>query len=334
MKNNKIGVAIIGLGKYATEQIAPALLQTSDCYLAGIVTNNNTKIKIWKEKYTIKDSNIYTYENFDTIKDNPEIDLVYITLPNSMHADFTVRAANAGKHVLCEKPMATTVSDCKKMIEACEKKNVHLSIGYRLHYDPIHNYLIKLVKEKAFGEITKITTDFTQTTEGNVWRLNKKLAGGGPLVDLGVYCIQAVCYLTGLNPIAITAKELPKTNKQFFNDIEENLVWQMHMPNGLIHNCRTGYSGEACFLKIEFENGWAQLEHAYYYNGITCKTSNGNINFPYVFQQAIQTDGVAKAIKNNEQSIIPAKMGLRDMQIIEAIYNAMNTGEKVEVNYH
>ena len=121
MSNKKLGVALVGLGTYAAGQLAPALQQTVHCYLAGIVTGTPSKAAAWKEKYNIPDKNIYSYDNFDTIKDNPDIDIVYVVLPNSMHAAYTIRAAQAGKHVICEKPMALTVADCDAMIAACKK---------------------------------------------------------------------------------------------------------------------------------------------------------------------------------------------------------------------
>ena len=135
-KKAKLGIALVGLGGYAGGQLAPALQQTVHCYFAGIVTGTPSKIPVWKEKYNIPDKNIYNYDNYDSIKDNPDIDIIYVVLPNNMHAEYTIRAAGAGKHVICEKPMAITVEDCDRMIAACNKANVHLSIGYRLHFEP------------------------------------------------------------------------------------------------------------------------------------------------------------------------------------------------------
>jgi predicted dehydrogenase len=151
----KLGIALVGLGKYAAEQLAPSLLQTDDCYLAGIVTGTPSKIPVWKEKYNIPDKNIYNYENFDSIKNNPDIDIVYIVLPNSMHAEYTIRAAEAGKHVICEKPMAVSVAECDAMIAACKKAGKSLSIGYRLHFDPYHLEMVQMGTQKKYGEIKK-----------------------------------------------------------------------------------------------------------------------------------------------------------------------------------
>src|SRR5688572_7613309 len=118
--DGKLGIALVGLGSYATGQLAPALQQTKDCYLAGIVTGTPAKAEKWKSQYNLADKNIYNYQNFDRIKDNPDIDVIYVVLPNSMHAEYVIRAAKAGKHVICEKPMAVTVEDCDEMIAACK----------------------------------------------------------------------------------------------------------------------------------------------------------------------------------------------------------------------
>jgi predicted dehydrogenase len=332
-KEGKLGIALVGLGGYAGGQLAPALLQTEHCYLAGIVTGTPSKAIAWKEKYNIPDKSIYNYQNFDSIKDNADIDIVYVVLPNSMHAEYTIRAAQAGKHVICEKPMALSVADCNKMIAACKKANKFLSIGYRLHFDPYNLEMVRLAKEKVYGDIKKISAAFSFVAQKGIWRLDKKLAGGGPLMDLGVYCMQGVMYTTGMQPIAVTAQTFPVTDKEKFIDVEETLAWQMEMPNGLIADCRTSYSESANFLKVEGEKGSFELEPAYNYSGLKGKTSDGKImEYPKLSQQAKQMDGIAQSIKNKMQSIVPGEMGRRDVKIIEAIYEAMHTGKRVKID--
>ena len=220
---NKLGIALVGLGNYSTGQLAPALQQTEHCYLAGIVTGTPSKADTWKEKYKIPSKNIYNYQTFDDIKENPDIDIIYVVLPNAMHAEYTIRAANAGKHVICEKPMAVTVDEADKMLEACRKAGKFLSIGYRLHYDPYHDEIRKYGREKTFGELKKITSSFSFVAPKGIWRLDKKLSGGGPLMDLGIYCLQAVCYTTGMVPIAVTAQSPPVTDPDKFKGVEETL---------------------------------------------------------------------------------------------------------------
>jgi predicted dehydrogenase len=328
----KLGIALVGLGKYASEQLAPALQETQQCYLAGIVTGMPDKADKWKKKYNIPEKNVYNYQTFDQIKDNPDIDIVYVVLPNALHKEYVVRAAQAGKHVICEKPMAITVDECDAMIDACRKTGKLLSIGYRLHFDPYNLEMMKLGKEKTFGKIKLvIAEDGMKDVDG--WRLDKTLAGGGALVDVGIYCVQGVCYTTGLEPVAVTAKEGPKKDKKKFATIEESLTWEMEMPDGTVAHCKSSYSEELNKLRAEAENGWFQLEPAYEYKGLKGETSSGKMDFPKVNQQARQMDDFALAVKGNRPSPVPGEMGRRDVKILQAIYESMHTGKKVKLKW-
>ena len=330
-KDGKLGVALVGLGSYASGQLAPALLQTEHCYLAGIVTGTPSKAATWKEKYNIPEKNIYNYENFDSIKDNPDIDIVYVVLPNSMHTEYTIRAAQAGKHVTCEKPMAITVEDCDKMIAACKKAGKMLSIGYRLHFDPYHLEMTRLGTKKVFGEIKSLSAGFGFKAQKGIWRLDKKMAGGGPLMDLGIYCLQAVCYTTGMEPIAVTAQSAPISDTEKFIDIEETLSFQMEMPNGLKAECKTSYTDNLNYLTAEAGDGFFELQPAFNYSGLKGKTSKGVMEYQPMSQQARQMDEFALAIKNNHPTIVPGELGRRDVKIITAIYEAMHTGQRVMI---
>lgn len=332
-KDGKLGIALVGLGSYASGQLAPALLQTEHCYLAGIVTGTPSKATAWKEKYNIPEKNIYNYDNYDLIATNPDIDIIYVVLPNSLHAEYTIRAADAGKHVICEKPMAITVEECNRMINACKKAGKMLSIGYRLHFDPYNLEMARLGKQKVYGEIKKISSTFSFVAQKGIWRLDKKLAGGGPLMDLGVYCMQGVMYTTGMEPVAVTAQSPEVSDKEKFLGVEETLSWQMHMPNGLVAECRTSYSERGNILRAEAERGSFELQPAFNYSGLKGSTSDGKkFEYPALSQQAKQMDAFALAVKNKQQSIVPGEMGRRDVKIIEAIYEAMRTGKKILVN--
>jgi len=204
----KLGVALVGLGTYSTYELAPSLLQTAFCELRGIVTGTKEKEHIWAAKYKLPKENIYNYENFDSIALNDEIDIVYVVLPNAMHADFCIRAAKAGKHVICEKPMAISVVECDAIINACKKANVKLSVGYRLHSEPYTKEVKRFVREKTFGKLQYASADaaYHSTSNPGQWRLNKKLSGGGALMNMGVYAIQSVIYGTGMNPVSVKAQ--------------------------------------------------------------------------------------------------------------------------------
>ena len=326
----KLGIALVGLGQYSTGQLAPALLETQACYLAGIVTGSPEKAAGWKAQYKIPDGNIYDYKNFDSIKDNPDIDIVYVVLPNAMHAEYVIRAARAGKHVICEKPMAVTVEECDQMIAACKEAGKMLSIGYRLHFEPHNQQMKQLGQNKVYGEVKKIKADNGMSdTDG--WRLDKKLAGGGPLMDLGIYCVQGARYTSGKEPIAVTAQEGPKTDKAKFASVEQSLTWQLEFPGGLIAECRSSYSESMSLLRAEAEQGWFELSPAYAYAGIAGKTSDGPMKLPQVNQQARQMDDFAIAVASDRPTPVPGQMGRQDVKILQAIYKAMETGQRVEI---
>lgn len=331
-KAGKLGIALVGLGGYAGGQLAPALQQSEHCYLAGIVTGSPSKIPTWKEKYDVPEKNIYNYQNYDSIKDNPDIDVIYVVLPNALHAEYVIRAAQAGKHVICEKPMALSVEDCDGMIAACKKAGKMLSIGYRLHFEPYNLEMVKLGTKKVYGNIKKISAGFGfPIGDPTQWRLKKALSGGGPLQDVGIYCVQGICYTTGLEPIAVTAQEGPKTIPDKFNEVEQSLTWQFDMPNGIIAEARASYGDGMNFLKAEAEKGVFEITTAYSYSGQAGYTPEGPMNLPKINQQAKQMDAFALAIKNNQPTIVPGELGKRDVKIITAIYEAMRTGKKIPI---
>ena len=329
----KLGIALLGLGGYAGGQLAPALHSTEQCYLAGIVTGTPSKISTWQNKYSFPDKNVYNYENFDKIKDNTDIDIVYVVTPNALHRDFVIRAAQAGKHVICEKPMALSVADCDAMIAACKKAGKLLSIGYRLHFEPYNLEMVRLGTKKIYGDVKKVSAGFGfPIGDPTQWRLKKALSGGGPLQDVGIYCVQGICYTTGLEPIAVTAQEGPKTNPDKFKEVEQSLSWQFEMPGGIIAEARSSYGDGINFLKAEADKGTFELTSAYNYSGQSGYSPEGAMNFPKIVQQAKQMDAFALSIKNNQPSIVPGEMGRRDVRIIAAIYEAMSTGKKITIN--
>jgi len=328
----KLGVALVGLGQYSEGQLAPALQETKLCKLTAIVTGTPEKAKKWKEKYNIADKNIYSYQNFDTIRDNPEVDIVYVVLPNSMHAEYTVRAAKAGKHVICEKPMAVTVKECEEMIKACKDANRLLSIGYRLHFDPHNMTMAEFGSRKTYGKINKVIALDSQEMEAGVWRLDKKRSGGGPLMDLGIYCVQGSLYTIGELPVSVTAKFGKKDDPQKFATVEQSISFQLQFPSGATAECNTSYADKQNLLRAEAEKGWFELSPAYGYDGLKGRTSRGPMDIINVNQQAFQMDDFANCVIKNKKSKVPGEMGLRDVKILMAIYEAAVTGKKVKLN--
>lgn len=273
----------------------------------------------------------YTYENFDSIKDNATIDIVYVVLPNALHAEYVVRAARAGKHVICEKPMALTVEECNRMIAACKEAGTMLSVGYRLYFEPHNQEAMRIGQQKIFGNVKLVEAEHG-LSEATGWRLNKTLAGGGPLMDVGIYCVQAVRYVTGLEPIAVTAQEGFKHDAKKFQGIEESIAWQMEMPNGIVAKCTSSYSEKQNRLRVEAERGWLELSPAYSYTGIEGKTAEGKMNFAPVNQQALQMDDFAVCIKEGRPSPVSGEEGRQDVKILQAIYKAVETGERTRID--
>jgi len=326
--NKKLGVALVGLGSYSTYQLAPSLMETQHCYLAGIVTGTLEKEKTWAAKYNLPKANIYNYENFDSIVNNPDIDIVYVVLPNSMHADFSIRAAKAGKHVICEKPMAVTVKECDDIINACASANVKLSVGYRLHSEPYTQEVKRMVKEKTFGDVQYVSAEAAYFSDQypDQWRLNKALSGGGALMNMGVYSIQSAIYGVGLNPISVRAQEF-STRPEYFKDTDETITAQFEFPNGAIGNIFTSHNVNLNRLHVSCTKGWFELNPANSYGPLKGHTSTGDeINFPHQRQQALQMDDFAKHIMYGEINRVPGEMGKRDMVIVEAIYQSIAEG--------
>ena len=330
-KDKKLGVALVGLGSYATGQLAPALLESSYCYLAGIVTGTKAKESEWAEKYNIEAKSIYNYNNFDTIADNKDIDIVYVVLPNSMHAEYTIRAAKAGKHVICEKPMATSVEDCKNMIAACEKAGKKLSIGYRLHFDPFNIQMMQLGQNRVYGEMDMESGFAFNLRDPNRWRIKKSMAGGGPLMDLGIYCLQGCIYTFGELPLSLWAKDLTK-NHDFFSEVEGTIEWEMTFPSGKAY-CITSYEDSYGYLRAKTEKGELKLSPAFIYNGLKGFTPDGPMTVKPINQQSAQMDAFAINILKNTPTLVPGEMGLRDNYIIEKIYeSAAKQGQEVSLS--
>ncbi|RKN81309.1 Gfo/Idh/MocA family protein [Ulvibacterium marinum] len=321
-QNKKLGVALVGLGYYSTDILAPALQLTQHCELKGIVTGSPEKIPVWQEKYGIHDKNVYSYENFDDIANNSDIDIIYVVLPPSMHAEYTIRAANAGKQVWCEKPMAPSVAECEAMIKACKDNRVKLSIGYRCQHDPNIQAYMKAAKEKPFGPV-KMVTSAAGYFDGrsNHWK-QKKAMGGGVMGDMGVYAIQGARLATGEEPVSVLAQTFT-TRPEIYHEVEETAMFQLEFPSGARAACHTSYGIRMNHLNITYDKGWVKMEPHSSYSGNKGSMSNGTqINFPLENQQAKQMDDDALAIRNNSALIVPGEEGLRDIRVVEAVYKS------------
>jgi len=326
----KLGVALVGLGYYSADLLAPALQLTKHCELKGIVTGTPSKAEAWKKKYNIPDKNIYNYQNFDQIANNPDIDIVYVVLPPFMHEEYVVRAAKAGKHVFCEKPMAMTAKECENMIKACKDNKTKLAIGYRCQHDPNTQAYMKIAKEKSLGKIRMINSCAGYLeNRTNHWK-QIKAQGGGAMYDMGVYALQGARLASGEEPITVTAQHL--TNRpDIYKDIDETTMFQLHFPSGAIANCTTSFGINVNFLKVNYEKGSLHMDPFTSYKGNKGASTLGEINFPLDNQQAKQMDDDALAIKNKTDLIVPGEEGWRDIRIVEAIYQSARTGKAVNL---
>ena len=327
-----VNFALVGLGSLSTNQIAPALQSTKFAKLKGIVTGTPAKEEKWAAKYGIERRDIYNYDNFDKLAENDSIDVIYIVLPNSMHKEFTIRAAKAGKHVLCEKPMANSSQDCREMIQACKDNDRKLAIGYRCQFEPHHLYCHELARSGKYGPLKAIEAGFGfKIGDPNQWRLKADLAGGGAMMDVGIYALQACRFMTGEEPVAITAQET-KTDPVKFAEVDETITWTMTMPSGVNCYCSTSYAFNGINRFNAYgDNGWFGLDPAYSYGGIKGNSKDGPIELDQIDQFAAEMDAFAQCILDDRVSKVPGEEGLRDLLAIEAIYKSIRTGTRCEV---
>ena len=327
--NKKLGVALVGLGYYSTDLLAPALQLTEHCELKGIVTGSPEKIPAWQKQYGIEDSNIYNYENMHEIANNDEIDVIYVVLPTGLHAEYAIKAANTGKHVWCEKPMARTAEECQQIIDACERNKVKLSIGYRMQHEVNTQTITQWAKTKPYGTIEKVISEAGYNGGSiNAWKLKKEM-GGGAIYDMGVYTINAARYATGLEPIAVTASQ--STNRpDHFTEVDETTNYELEFPGGIIVQGKTSFGESLNNLEVTAQNGWYYLRPMQSYSGVQGKTSDGKMLPPMgKNQQAVQMDDDALAIINDTQVLVPGAEGKKDIHIVEKINQAAASGKRI-----
>ena len=327
-------VAIMGLGSYGN-RVAEAMQTCKMAKLVGVISGTPSKVKQWQSKFNIPEKNCYNYENFDAIKNNPDIDAVYVITPNALHKDQVIRVAKAGKHVICEKPMAINAKEGQEMIDACNKAAIKLLVGYRMHFEP---KTLEIVRMRKDGELGKIL--FFQGLCGfsigdpTQWRLNKKLSGGGSMMDIGIYAINGSRYMIGEDPIWVTAQETKTNTVKFKEGIDETIAFQFGFPGGAIASCLSTYSmNNLDRFFLNGEKGFAELQPSTGYGPIKGRTNKGELNQPHVTHQTVQMDEMAAIILQGKQPIVPVDgyEALKDLKIIDAIYLAVKTGKKISL---
>jgi predicted dehydrogenase len=329
----KIGYCIVGLGRISMNQFMPGILKSKYSRVTAVVSGHRPKAERIAAQYRVPSKNIYNYQNYDAIADNKDIDAVYIALPNGMHAEYTIRAAKAGKHVLCEKPMCNTVAEAEQMIAACRNAKRKLMIAYRCHYESTNLKAVQLIREGQLGSIQSIESGFGFNIRPGEWRLNRKLAGGGPLMDVGIYSLNACRYLTGEEPVSVKAVSSVVDHDGRFREVEENVSWTMKFPSGAVAACNTTYgAGLVGFFRVHGSKGVLEVDPAFFYDGQYLRAQIGGEKIdelnpqkdPYQF--TAEADHFAQCIEEDKEPKTPGEEGLRDMKLIARIYQSCQAG--------
>lgn len=333
-KDDVLRVAIMGLGGYGS-RVAEAMKGCKNAKLVGVISGTPAKIRDWQSKYNIAEKNCYNYDNFDQITNNPDIDAVYVITPNGLHREHVIRSARAGKHVICEKPMALNAAEGKEMVDECKKANVHLLVGYRMHFEP---KTLEVIRMRNAGEFGKVL--FFQGLCGfrignpNQWRLDRALAGGGSLMDIGIYAINGARYMVGEEPVWVTAQETKTDKVKFKEGVDETIQFQLGFQSGAVASCLSTYNmNNLDRFFLNGEKGFAEMQPSTGYGPIEGRTHKGLLDQPHLTHQTLQMDEMAEIILNGKKPVVPVDgfEGLKDLKVIDAIYLAAKTGKKVDL---
>jgi predicted dehydrogenase len=330
------GYAVVGIGSLAEGSILPAFANTQRSRLMGLVSGDMAKARETGAQYGVPERGLYTYDTFDRIADNPDIHAVYIVLPNNLHAEYTIRAHKAGKHVLVEKPMANTVADCEAMIAAATAAGKQLLVGYRLRYEPFTQAMIRMAREKEFGETRAIVAE-AGFNIGNPaqWRLQKATAGGGSMMDIGIYAVNAARYLSGEEPVEVNATESTDKNDPRFKEVEDTIHFHMKFPSGVIASCLSSYGVGLNRARVHAQRGSFEMEPFWSSNNLRLRVMRGNVveqrYLPQRDHFALMMDHLAQAGTNNTAPLTDGIDGRNDMKVIEAVYESVRTGRPVRI---
>ena len=338
--DRRVGFAVMGLGRLSTQNIMPALCLTKHARLAGLITGTPEKGRLLASQYGLPESRIYGYNDFNRIRDEQDIQAVYVVTPNAIHRENVLSCASAGKHVLCEKPMAASAREAQDMIDACAKANRKLMIAYRMQYDPYMRALIQLCRGGELGKIKSIIAGFMQSEgDPNQWRLKKALAGGGALYDIGVYPLSASRSITGEEPIEISACIQTDPNDPRFHEVEESAYWTLRFPSGIIAALSTSYAARgARFCNVALEEGNVFFNPAYSYHGnrlFVERRQNDSFGSAAEWkggdpdQFAMEMDHLAVCIRRDIKPRTPGEEGLADHKVLEAVYQSAESGRVV-----
>ena len=333
----RIGYAVVGLGSIAEVAVLPALRNSKTSKLMALVSHDKARAQQLGAKFGVK--HCYAYENYDQCLSQPGVDAVFVTSVNGAHAEQTIRAANAAKHVLCEKPMATSVEDCRRMVQACRANGVRLMTAYRKYFEPGSVALKKLVSSGKLGSLRHIFSSYTEIVDpgkAKSWQLNRKLAGGGSLMDIGIYCVNTMRWVAGSTPIDATAYRWTDTPKSF-REVEDSIAFRLTHRDGLVCQGTSSYSSMAAsFVQVHGDQGWAALNPAFAFEEE--RRLFGKIRgkwfertFKVIDEFALELNAFAESIRRGRDPEPDGMEGLRDLATIEGIYRSARENRTVPI---
>lgn len=337
--SKRVGYAVVGLGGIAQNAVLPAFRHSKRAALAALVSGDRDKARRLARKFGARQ--VYTYDEYEACLRNPAVDAVYLASPNGLHFAQTLAAAAAGKHVLCEKPMANSVEECRRMVEACRKHRVRLMIAYRKYFEPAGLALKRLARGGKLGSLRVIQTAFTimiKPGKREGWGFNPALAGGGALPDVGVYCVNTARWLTGLDPVEAEAYTWI-TDPRFSEAIDQHMAFRLNFPGGLVMQAAASFgAAQASSLQVHGEKGWAALNPAYPWDeprrlfGIA-----GGRRFEKTYgivpEFAMELDAFAHCITQGRDPEPDGVQGMRDVAVMQAIYQAARARRSVPIVY-
>jgi predicted dehydrogenase len=340
-EDQRVGYALVGLGHLTLNQILPAFGACKKSKVVALVSGSSEKMQKVAAQYGVKKESCYSYADYDKLKDNKEVQAIYIVLPNGMHAEYTVRGAQAGKHILCEKPMANSVAECQTMIDACKKADRKLMIAYRIQYEP-HNRMVRdMVQTAKFGKVKSIIANNGQNSDNpKHWRFNKALAGGGSLPDVGLYCLNTIRYVLGEEPTEVMGYIHSTPDDPRFKEVEEQVNWIMKFPSGVQTSCGTSYGHhDDKSYRVLADTGWIKMDPAFPYKGLKLETSQAQEKENQIIEHSIsdkdhfatEMDHFSECILENKIPFTPGEEGLQDQKIMEAIYQSAKDGKPVKL---
>jgi predicted dehydrogenase len=335
-----VGYAVVGLGGIAQQAVLPAFGHATNARLVAVVSGNKEKAGRLAQQFHA--TSHYSYGEYAECLKNPEVEAVYITTPPGEHEKYAVQAAKAKKHVLCEKPLSTTVDACRRMVKACRDNKVLLMTAYRKYFEPGSVALKKIISSGELGRVDIIHTAFTEFRPAGDstpdWMLKRKLSGGGPLMDLGVYCVNTTRWLVDEDPVQATAFQWTRDRKRF-KEVEEGIAFRLNFSSGLVLQGTSSWGSVlTSFIQVHGEKGWASLSPAFAFEDD--RRLSGKISgkwfgqeFTAIDEFALELDAFARCIRENRKPEPDGEQGMRDIIIIDAIYRSAKTGRPVSIRY-